>query len=433
MPMYHYEATDRHGKSVVGSMDARDEGAVRARLAQGGYTPTLIETSAGARPASGSGSRRTMGGAAGSTLAGPQVAAGQRPVGDDMADDGSRPGVSVSNRDLAQFYRQMATSLRSGVPLTQALPAIKGRVREKVMQRALDDLEAAVARGRPIIEAMANHPRVFSLGHIGLVRAGEGGGFLDRAFEELATQAEADWGIEAATRFNILLFIIKWMAVPFLVTWLYFMVNFIPMMAGGIDFNAMGRIGVGALLAGAATAVVLNVVLPVLWKLAKGTRFGDLVNNLTSSIPVVNARRKRVDAVKSLSSLASAMAAGIPPTIAWQLASEAADTPRFRQAMAAQRHAVRQGVPLPEILTATRLFDRDTLDMVRSGEVSGNMPEMLDQAVRYQREEAKHIGNLTPWILAMFAYFLILVIAAAMFIWAASGVYGGIIQRGLDL
>jgi len=317
MPMFHYEATDRRGKTVIGSMDAKDEGAVRMRLAQGGYTPTLIETSgrpakrAAAAPSGGafggaSGSAydgmssgpsaagspgpaqdpyRAMGGAAPPSLSGLHVDAG-RSYGNPTTGR-SRPGVSASSRDLAQFYRQMATAVRSGVPLTQVLPSIKGRVRDRVMRRALEDIEAAVARGRPISEAMALHPRAFSLGHIGLVQAGEGGGFLDKAFDELATQAEADWGVEAATKFNILLFIIKWAGVPFLVAWLVFMVSFMPMIGAGIDVDILTRIAVQAILAGAAAAVFLNVVLPLAWKAARGTRLGDTVNNIQSAIPML--------------------------------------------------------------------------------------------------------------------------------------------------
>ena len=51
MAMFHYEAADASGKTVVGSMDARDEGAVRVRLAQNGYTPLLIETAGAPRRA----------------------------------------------------------------------------------------------------------------------------------------------------------------------------------------------------------------------------------------------------------------------------------------------------------------------------------------------------------------------------------------------
>lgn len=407
MPRFHYEATDRLGKTVIGSMEAPSEEALRQRLAQGGYAPTLIES---------------VGGRSGrSTTAHTNVPAGRR------------PGVNVPVRELANFYRQMATSVRSGVPLTQAIPRLRARARDAVMRRSLADVDAAVARGRPISEAMALHPRAFSPGHIGLVQAGEAGGFLDKAFEELATQAEADWGVEAATRFNILLFIIRWAGAPFLVAWFYLMTGLIPMMGSGLSVPSMVRLLVGAVVAGGATALLLNVVLPVLWRLVRGTPLGDVLDNISSYIPLANARRRRVDEVKALSSLSSAIAAGVPPTISWQLASEAADTPRFRRAMEAQNSLVRSGATLPEVLEATHLFDSETLDMVHSGEESGNMPEMLAQAIHYKREEARHIGNLTPWIIALAVYFILLIVGGALFVWAASHVYGGIIEKGLEM
>ncbi|HEY3265462.1 MAG TPA: type II secretion system F family protein [Armatimonadota bacterium] len=430
MPMFHYEATNRQGKTVVGSMDARDEGAVRARLLQTGYSPVLIEApvKGGARvsaPPKASSGGPTPGASAGYSPA---------PV---MAHSGRRRGVNVSTQALGRFYRQMAASVNSGVPLTQALPSIRAGVRDKTLQKALDDIEATVAAGRPISEAMERHPRAFSVGHVGMVRAGEGAGFLAKAFEELAVQTEADWGVEAATKFNIILFVMKWLGVPFLPAYLYAMLKIVPLMQTGLAttdaIRVVGGIALRAVLVFFACAIVLNLILPLFWKLLKGTTLGDVVVNLTSWMPVVGARRRRTDAVKTLSALSSAMAAGVPSTLSWQLAAEAADTPRYREAMFGQVHLVRQGAPLPDLLAATRLFDADTVNMVRSGEVSGNMPEMLAQAVYYQREEAKHMANLTPWIIAVVAYFLILIVGAGLFIWMASTVYGGMIQKGLDM
>jgi len=333
----------------------------------------------------------------------------------------------------------MATSIRSGVPLTQALPNIEAQTGDKTLLAALKDIGQAVERGRPVSEAMDRHPRAFSAGHVGLVRAGEGAGFLDKAFEELATQTEADWGVEAATKFNIILFIVKWGGVPFLAGWLYWMLNFLPAtQSGGITsvqdaIRIMLPISIRAVGVTVAVMVGLNLVLPALWRLFKGTPAGDAVDNLGAALPLVGARRRRTDAVRALSSLSSAMAAGVPPGIAWQLAAEAPDTPRFRNAMERVAPMVYKGEPLPDVLAATNLFDINILNMVRSGEMAGNTPEMLAQAVYYQREEAKHIGNLTPWVLGIAAYFLMLIIGAAMFIYMASRVYGGMIEKGLSM
>jgi type II secretory pathway component PulF len=440
MPMYHYEATDASGKTLVGSMDARDEGAVRVRLAQNGYTPLLIETAGAPRRAANSGNGRAA------TAVAPAASSAGRSGGAATfvpaageTRGGKRPGVSVSTRALAHFYRQMATSIRSGVPLTQAIPALRAQTGDKTLVAALNDIEANVTQGRPISEAMDRHPRAFSAGHVGLVKAGEGAGFLEKAFEELAVQAESDWGVEAATKFNIILFAIKWGGVPFMAGWVYWMIAFLPSIQNGITGGLAGGlrvllpISIRAIGVTLAAEVVLNVLLPLVWKLFKGTPAGDAVNNLSSQLPLLGARRRRTDAVKALSSLSSAMGAGVPPGIAWQLAAEAPDTPRFRNAMARVAPMVYQGTPLPDVLTATNLFDLNILNMVRSGEMGGNMPEMLSQAVYYQREEAKHIGNLTPWLMGLVAYFLLLVIGGAMFIYMASRVYGGMINKALNM
>jgi type II secretory pathway component PulF len=436
MPMFHYEAADASGKTLVGAMDARDEGTVRARLAQKGFTPLLVETAAASRKAAPSSNGRA--GAAvvpSARAAGPTGGAAAFVPAAGESRSGKRPGVSVSTRALAHFYRQMATSIRSGVPLTQAIPALRAQTGDKTLVAALNDIEANVTQGRPISEAMDRHPRAFSAGHVGLVKAGEGAGFLEKAFEELAVQAESDWGVEAATKFNIILFAIKWGGVPLLAGWLYWMLNFLPVLSAGNGVTIPVFLRISAAAAGVMVAaeVVLNVLLPLAWKLFKGTPAGDAVNNLSSQLPLLGARRRRTDAVKALSSLSSAMGAGVPPGIAWQLAAEAPDTPRFRNAMARVAPMVYQGTPLPDVLTATNLFDLNILNMVRSGEVGGNMPEMLSQAVYYQREEAKHIGNLTPWLMGLVAYFLLLLVGGAMFIYMASRVYGGMINKALNM
>jgi type II secretory pathway component PulF len=436
MPMFHYEATDASGKTLVGSMDARAEGAVRVRLAQNGYPPLLIDTAGAPRRAapSGTGRAATAVAPAASSAGHAGGAATFVPAAGETR-GGKRPGVSVSTRALAHFYRQMATSIRSGVPLTQAIPALRAQTGDKTLVAALNDIEANVTQGRPISEAMDRHPRAFSAGHVGLVKAGEGAGFLEKAFEELAVQAESDWGVEAATKFNIILFAIKWGGVPFMAGWLYWMLNFLPVLSAGngVTVPVFLRISGAAVGVTVAAEVVLNVLLPLVWKLFKGTPAGDAVNNLSSQLPLLGARRRRTDAVKALSSLSSAMGAGVPPGIAWQLAAEAPDTPGFRNAMARVAPMVYQGTPLPDVLTATNLFDLNILNMVRSGEMGGNMPEMLSQAVYYQREEAKHIGNLTPWLMGLVAYFLLLVIGGAMFIYMASRVYGGMINKALNM
>jgi type II secretory pathway component PulF len=416
--MYHYEATDRSGKTVVGSMSAKDEGSVQARLIQGGYKPTLIEAPGAGLPAQSPPMAAAATSANSGAVQSPPV---QHPAERSLA----RKSVTVPDRELAQFYRQMAGMLKSGVPLPQALSQIVAYTKNAELKRAIEDMEGAVARGRPMSEAMDRHPRAFSAGHIGLIRSGEGAGFLDRAYGELAAQAEADWGVQAMARFNPLLFIIKAIGIPFLVMWLYFMSS---MPAWQTTPALIGTyLGRAAIAAGGAFVIVI-VFFPTLSHLIRLTPLGTAMRNLASVIPGLSARAKRVDRVKVLGSLASSLTSGIPLSVAWELAAEAADSDRFHRLMYEQLSGIKRGGTIPDAMYNTGLFTEQILQMARSGEMSGNLPEMLGQAIVFEREEAKHLGALLPWVFAVLAYLVFLLVAGSLVVKFAGSVYGGMVN-----
>jgi MSHA biogenesis protein MshG len=416
--MYHYEATDQTGKTLVGSMNGKDEGAVRARLIQNGFNPLLVEPPAGARSAG-----RPPAGPTGAPLPG-NTAYTFAPKGSGER-SARRLSVLVPHRELAQFYRQMASMTKGGVPLPQALAQIRSHARNKALRSAVEDIEATVERGRPVSEAMDRHPRAFSPGHVGLVKSGEGAGYLDRAFDELSRQCSSDWGMQTATRFNPLLFLIKAVGFPFLVMWAYFMMN-LPHWQARPDLIRYYL--EHAVIAGAGAVVIVIVFFPTLSHLVRMSPLGKVIENAVMLIPGVNARRKRVDRVKALGSLSSSLGAGVPGSIAWELATEASETDRFERIMRVQLPLVRQGASFPEAMERSGLFTPQIMDLAHAGELSGNLPEMLSEAASFEREEAKAIGNLMPWVFAVAAYLIFMLVAAYFVISAAGSVYGGMLE-----
>lgn len=420
MPMFHYEATNASGKTLVGSMNARDEGTVRARLAQNGLTPHLIEAAAPRKPP-----RAAQRAAAAAASPPPVAAAGQAGAGGGPtsgqwrgrtghsepnvggADSGGArlnllsgslsfgaksrraPGVVVPPRALAQFYRQLAAMLKSGVPITQALPQLASGERNRILRAALKDMEANVAAGRPLSDAMARHPRAFSAGHVGLVRSGEAAGFLDRAMEELAVQVEANWGLQ--NQLNLSVLYGKLLLGPFFLGIVYIVVNAGSLAnAGGDKVAAIIRLlGKGALVAVAA-AFIINAAIPLLWRWVRGTSFGGLIDAMVARAPLIGATRRMNDRVRTLSSMGSSLTAGIPLFMAWTLAAEAAETAYTREHMGKVAHLLNQGQPLPDVMALTGLYDGNTMQMVRSGDLAGNLPEMLTQAAGYQREQVNY-------------------------------------------
>ena len=96
----------------------------------------------------------------------------------------------VSGQVMATNYSQLASLMRSGVPLLRSLGVLRQQSSNKTLQQVLDDVYHRVEDGAPLGEAMARFPRVFSELAINMVRAGGEGGFLEEALDRVAKFTE---------------------------------------------------------------------------------------------------------------------------------------------------------------------------------------------------------------------------------------------------
>src|SRR3990167_3110603 len=84
----------------------------------------------------------------------------------------------ITNSDVANFTRQLATMVNAGLPISQALLILRSQEKgsmQKVVAQLLTDVEG----GEALSKALTRHPKVFSQTYIALVKAGEAGGVMD--------------------------------------------------------------------------------------------------------------------------------------------------------------------------------------------------------------------------------------------------------------
>lgn len=91
----------------------------------------------------------------------------------------------VSGQVMATAYSQLASLLRSGVPLMRSLTVMSSQARKPALKAVLEEIKARVEEGEPLPAAMARFPRVFSDMAVNMVRAGTEGGFLEDALERV--------------------------------------------------------------------------------------------------------------------------------------------------------------------------------------------------------------------------------------------------------
>ena len=87
---------------------------------------------------------------------------------------------------MAIFTRQLATLLKAGIPLAEALGALAEQADNRKLQLILAGIRQRVNEGGALADALAQHPRVFPELYINMVRSGEAAGNLDAVLARLA-------------------------------------------------------------------------------------------------------------------------------------------------------------------------------------------------------------------------------------------------------
>jgi len=92
----------------------------------------------------------------------------------------------VSGSHMASFYSQLASLLRSGVPMLRALTVLSNQSgASRTLRNAVSEIKSKVEEGEALGEAMARYPRIFNEMAVNMVRAGSEGGFLEDALERV--------------------------------------------------------------------------------------------------------------------------------------------------------------------------------------------------------------------------------------------------------
>jgi type IV pilus assembly protein PilC len=106
----------------------------------------------------------------------------------------------VRSKDRILFARQLSTLINAGLPLVQSLRSVASQTTSKPLKVVVNKVIASVEAGSSFAAALSEHPKVFNRIFVSLVEAGEASGTLDKALERIATQQEKDAEIVAKVR-----------------------------------------------------------------------------------------------------------------------------------------------------------------------------------------------------------------------------------------
>ncbi|HEV2738323.1 MAG TPA: type II secretion system F family protein [Candidatus Elarobacter sp.] len=297
-----------------------------------------------------------------------------------------------SRRALLAFFRSFSTLIRAGVPMRRALDVTIERASDGVLRESLRSLLADVEHGTALSDAMERRPRAFAPLYVAMVRAGEAGGILDDVLERLASFLERDADLRKKVRAALAYPAVVVTAALGLV--LFLMARIVPMFAQMFDaFHAELPATTRALLAAGdalqrpttwlGTVLVIMLAGGGIATAARTARGALVLDRLRLRLPVFGALLHKAITARIARMLATLLRSGIDLVTAIDVVRPVAGSPAYAAALKRVDVALRAGDALTVPLEASRLFDPLAVALVRVGEETGLLDEMLLKVAAY--------------------------------------------------
>jgi general secretion pathway protein F len=350
MPQFSYKAIAQDGKARNGIIDADGlELASRQLRAQG---LTLLKLEAGSSAAG---------------LAGDNVS-----------------GKPPSRQDILSMTSELAVLLRAGLPLDRALKVLIDMAAQPQMNQLLNELLRAVKGGKPLSQAMQSYQQVFGTFYLSMVRAGEASGqlaqVLNRLVEYLQTAKENRDTVISALIYPAILAVVMVLSivvmlgfvVPQFETLFEDMGDSLPMITqiviGSADFiKSYGLIVLVLFAAGAAY-----------WRKWSSTEAGKIsLHRRILKLPLAGGIIFEFEVSKFARTVGTLIGNGVSLLKAISIAIGTVDNKVIKEALEVLPPAVKAGKRMSVALEETHMFTPMVIQMIRVGEESGSLDEMM--------------------------------------------------------
>jgi type IV pilus assembly protein PilC len=304
-------------------------------------------------------------------------------------------GGKVSEKDITFFTRQLATMMKSGVPLLQAFDIVGKGHSNPAVARLLMDIKNDVETGNSLNAAFRKYPLHFDALFCNLVGAGEQAGILDSLLDRLATYKEKILAIKSKIK-SALFYPVSIIVVAFIITAII-MVFVIPAFKD-LFTNFGADLPAPTLL----VMAISDVFVKWWWAIFGGVGFGVwfffytwkrsvkmqiVMDRLILKVPVFGPLVRKATIARWTRTLSTMFAAGVPLVEALDSVAGAAGNHVYYDATKKIQKDVSTGVSLTSAMTNVNVFPNMVLQMVSIGEESGALDGMLGKVADFFEQE----------------------------------------------
>lgn len=380
MPGYQYRAIAQNGETISGAITAKDRSEVLSLLRDKAYRPLEVKE-----------------------------------VKQTQEVDVLAVFNKVKIKDIAIFCRQFYTMLNSGISIIQCLDIMRQQFDNLRLRAVIADIYDLVQKGSAFSEAMRAHKDVFPELLINMIEAGEMSGNLDTILQRMADHYEKDTRLKSkisgAMVYPMVLSVITTLVVVFLLT--FVMPTFIGMFeSSGVELPMPTRImlAISNFLRSYWYIVLLVVVggTYILRRWMKTESGHYAFDNLKLKLPVIKHLSIRIATSRFTRTLSTLLASGIPLLTSMEITARVVGNKVVERAILSIREDVRKGFDLAGPIKRTNLFPPMVDSMIRIGEESGSLDDVLRRTADFYDEEVdmaiqKMTAMLEPLMIVIMA------------------------------
>ena len=335
-----------------------------------------------------------------------------------------RRGVSAA--DLSLLTRQIATLVRSGLPLEEALLAVSEQTEKPRVRSIVMGVRAKVMEGHTLADGLGDFPAVFPELYRATVAAGEQSGHLDTVLERLADYTESREQLRSRTvnamLYPVMLFIVCVGIVSLLLTFVVpKIVKQFENSKAELPILTKGLIAISDFFRNWGLLVLAGLVIAIVafvrWLRDPAAR--RRFHAFLLRIPLFGKVVRGTNTARFARTFATLTSSAVPVLEALRISGEVVTNLPMRDAVQVAADRVREGAPIGRSLGTSKMFPPMMIHLIASGETSGELETMLDRAATNQEREmdailSAAVGLLGPLMILVMGGLVLMIVLAML-------------------
>jgi len=394
MAQFNYQAIDNQGQELTGVVEAPNEQEAKRQLQ--GENLYIFE----------------LGKKDGSS-------------GENSVESSGQINLFNQNDSLLVFTNQLANLLTAGIQLGEALTIISKLMSASQFSKVIDNIYSSIKGGQSFAEALEEYPNHFSEGYIGMIKAGEEGGFLALTCERLGESLEESKQLKSfiitSLIYPLVLVVVTILAVIVMIT--YVLPKFVSIYENygdSLPYLTEMLLNISQFISQYGLIVLLLLGLGCLssYFYYRSTAGRKKIDRWLLRIPILGQLLTMVNITKIARNLGTMLDSGVPLLRGLKFSQHVTNNIIIEAAVAEAASQVKKGTNLADALEKSSVFPKIAVYMIGIGEQTGKLAEMLlqlaDNFADDYKENLKKLMKIFEPVIILVMGLIIGVIVVAM-------------------